>query len=44
VQLGEPLGEGTYGKVFKGLYKGSNPDLPPSMAVKLVQIQDRILP
>jgi hypothetical protein len=44
VQRGEALGEGSYGKVFKGLYKGNNPNLPPSMAIKLIEILDRRLP
>lgn len=44
VQRGEALGEGSYGKVFKGLYKGNNPNLPPSMAIKLIEICDRKLP
>jgi serine/threonine protein kinase len=41
VQRGELLGEGTFGKVYAGLYNGSNSRLPPNMAIKVVQVKEK---
>ena len=36
VQRGKLLGEGTFGKVYEGLYNGSNAKLPHNLAIKVV--------
>ena len=36
VQRGEILGEGTFGKVYQGLYNGSHKRIPPRMAIKVI--------
>ena len=41
VQRGECLGEGSFGKLYQGLYKGSNPRLPQTMAIKVVQAKEK---
>lgn len=41
VQRGKLLGEGTFGKVYEGLYNGSNAKLPHNLAIKVVQVKDR---
>lgn len=43
VKRGEILGEGTFGKVYQGLYNGSNSRIPPRMAIKVVQAKDKSL-
>lgn len=41
VQRGKLLGEGTFGKVYEGLYNGSNSRLPTNMAIKVVQVKEK---
>ena len=41
VQRGKLLGEGTFSKVYEGLYNGSNAKLPHNLAIKVVQVKDR---
>jgi serine/threonine protein kinase len=43
VNRGELLGEGTFGKVYQGLYNGCNQRIPPRMAIKVVHTKDKAL-